>query len=281
MFMDGLEARIQTLLSALLLKVSSPFTNLIPRVPASFSSEGSPLSPARESGNIFHAWKREQGLSNKTAALANSTAQLQRQLSRIRNPLRSSFATGMHPFKIFQYPAVFRVSASSYDVETEARMKPKQWRTFRVRGGLLITQSATGVTVLNTDYSEYPYDEITPRYIDGTEVTGVKDVVVPVDTEFFLFWIEVSASGTTANLRWHSTPSSQSYTDNETPAHDASWSTTTELKWTVFPTIDSQHIPIGYVNTKVLASEYIAPVRQFVVSDIMGVAASSASCPYA
>lgn len=151
-----------------------------------------------------------------------------------------------YPLKIYSFPSCWRANANI----------SADWLKFRVHAGRY-----QGIKVLNTDvhdtnhgdtnYPSFPDDDIP---IDEGDVA---DIAIPVNTQQYWFWIDVS-SPNTPTLK--SGFSGQSVSGN---IGDPSG-----LGWATFPVPDSNHIPLGWVDTKFDAANHHAVTRQLVRSDV-------------
>ena len=121
----------------------------------------------------------------------------------------------------------------------------KNWRTFRVRSGLVLTSIVTtGSMVMGTDLSVYPQLNIIPPFSTGIDVT------IPVNTPKYWFWINNQMP--TASLAYGANPI--------TPDYGSAWSS--------FPTASANSIPIGYVDTLTSSSFNMALVNQYLTTNI-------------
>jgi len=98
--------------------------------------------------------------------------------------------------------------------------------------------------------------------------------VVPLATTQFFFWVEISSDAKSAVVRYGTDPTQASYTD--VAMYNPSWTSTNA--WTGWPTPDSAHILLGWVDTQTLASSAQVIIRQLQVTDILS--AGGGSCPF-
>jgi hypothetical protein len=248
--------------------VNPAFNNLIPRSDLPDSYESSSLQSMREPGSLLNSWKRNQAVRIRGERLTSSVSQLQRRMSHLAIPNQS--LSNYHPFKIYQLPIFFRTAAT--DVS-------KAWRTFRVRSGLILTTNANGVLPDGTDLIQTPHDEVFVTSKSGVTLSNnynvaapnATDIQVPASMATYWFWIEIRTDGT-AVIRYGNDPTVSTYSDGE---GNTTWTSTNP--WTAFPTIDGNHIPVGYVDTLTGVDFTTAYVRQYLISDIIS---GSGSCPF-
>ncbi|MCX6922604.1 MAG: hypothetical protein NT154_05225 [Verrucomicrobia bacterium] len=167
----------------------------------------------------------------------NSAAQLRYAQSR-QPPTGKS---PLHPFKLYQYPSLFRDGTSADD-----------WRKYRVRAGNVLGTNATGTDAQDTD----PDTEIYPP--------TATDITVPANTAKYWFWLEIDSGATpaTAIVRHGTDPTDDSYA--------IPWDTAPEN-----PVPDANHITIGYIDTLTNAADCIPIVRQLLREDIVSVGSSA------
>lgn len=115
------------------------------------------------------------------------------------------------------------------------------WLKFRVRGGQVLGVDATG-----TDAAPNPDIEVFP---------DVTDITVPANTSEYWFWLTV-------------TDGVGAVTHGASPA---------AAGWDGFPEPDSEHIPIGVVDTATYLIQCMPLVRQFLRSDVVSVGSGDGS----
>ena len=186
-------------------------------------------------GPVTQNWQSIVQLAAGLAGQSSGLAALQSQVSNLK--LVSRALDSLHPFKLYQLPDVLRITP---DPDTD-------WRKFIVRAGRVLGADATGTDAVNAD----PDSETYP--------TSPTEITVPEDTAAFWFWIEIN--GSTPTVRYGPTPSASSYSSD--------WTSTNP--WTAAPVPDSQHIPIGWVDTHTEAASHNAIVRQLLRQDIISV----------
>jgi hypothetical protein len=122
-----------------------------------------------------------------------------------------------------------------------ASVSADDWRKFRVRAGRVFENEATGTDGAdeNPDAETYP---------------TMTDIEVPDLALEYWFWLEVSDAG--AVVRHAEDPTVSDPVDNPNP-------------WTTFPTLDGEHIPIGFVDTDTYSTEKRAVVRQLLRTDVI------------
>lgn len=145
--------------------------------------------------------------------------------------MRRMFAAeNMFPFRLYRLPRWYRTAPD-----------PTDWLKFCVRAGRVLWWDATG-----TDgYDQDPYDEKFP-VVAGA---GVNEVSITADVPQFWFWLEIDAGAPSAIVKYGADPTANG--------------------WDAFPEIDSDHLPIGYVDTETRFAEKIPIVRQFLVADVI------------
>ncbi len=181
------------------------------------------------------------GLLGQSAALQSVRGQFEAL------KLIARYLDSLHPFKIYQLPAVLRAAPDP----------ASDWRKVLVRAGRVLETDATGTDAVNSD----PDSETYPATPSETTVSA--------DTDDFYFWLEVdtSASPTTATVR----------SGTLAEAIDGS---SGGSAWPAAPVPDTDHIPIGVVDTQTAASDKRPIIRQLLRADIIFFGSSS-PCPLA
>lgn len=201
--------------------------------------EASSLHSIREPESQGYLWKFHNSVAEASNKHGRDIAQLNREIKNINN--RKKLGFDLFPFKIYVLPDSIRTNNQSNTNTTN-------WRTVRVRGGYVLTDTvSTGSYVQGCDgFQEYAYG-------NTYNVTSASADIVLNTNSFYWFWIE--EIGTSYNIRYGVNPVTSS-TGNPNP-------------WTSFPTADAQHIPIGYVDTEASASIQQALIRNLIDSDIV------------
>jgi hypothetical protein len=231
-------------------------------------------------------WKAVRDNSIRGEKLTNSLSVLQRGIDAI-NRKHQAFSE-FHPFMIYPPSNFWPNSVSAWSSDSP---ESYQWRTFRVRNGLVLTTTVLGLPiegssplqygVKGTDYADLPYNEAWLYRADQTTfIDDIQEYVVNENKAIFLFWVEVySKDGSTyAILRYGvhpDDPPADHYADPD--HHNPSWTSTNP--WTTYPAPDATHFVIGMVDSITLDGQCI--VRQFQVTDIMSSGAGgNIPCPY-
>ncbi len=205
--------------------------------------ERSQLDSVRESESTPHYWKYINLCSNTINALIENVLSLKRDLVSLSTPKLGGI--DFYPFKIYQFPEIFRTtSIDSYN----------DWRKVRVRAGCVLTDYIDPLSsslVIGTDGIRYTDDQFYPNE------TGSLDILVPENTSQYWFWVEQSSSN--YYLR-----------DGADPTVTSSYNPSA---WTTFPTPDSTHWPVGYVDSLLGAGSHQLYVRQFARGDILSAGA--------
>src|ERR1043165_5344226 len=189
-----------------------------------------------------HQWRQIADSQRRGKSLSDQSSLLTRQIQAL---LRHApgVNSGFHPFKIYPPGTPWPNSESGLKVNN-----PFQWRTWRVRNGLVCTAHAKGIDVSGTDQVDLPYDEFFLFEKDGTTaITNVQEYVVNEDLEFFYFWVEIYNDGgdDLAIVRYGDDPTVASYTDPD--GHNPPWTSTNP--WTNWDVPDSTHFLIGWADT--------------------------------
>ena len=211
--------------------------------------EGSTLRSSREPDSTFKLWSYIRDLALRSNKNAQSIQQMSRDIKEIGNRNTSDF--DLFPFKIYTLPTVFRPQSDSGNYTSSIN-----WRTVRVRGGLILTDTiATSSFVNGTDMMQnYSYYNMYPP-----QNIASFDIKVPSGSLHYWFWIEKLTnpiSGSSYILRHSNDPLSASFNNNPNT-------------WIGFPTANSNYIPIGYVDTLTSASINRAYVRQMLTNDVI------------
>lgn len=227
--------------------------------------EKSPYSSQRESQAIGHHYKFINNATRHTSDLGQVARGVQERLA--RSPASAPYFDYLHPFKV--YPVPIGLLHLDYDPD-------KAWRTVRVRGGSVLTTSATGVIATGTDGVDQPYYGGLNILTDGsTPTSGCIDIVVPDSTGAFYFWLEIAADGLSAVMRWSTSLSATSYTDTEGSGAEASWTSTNA--WTGAPTPDANHVMVAEVDTSTRRADHFAVIRQYQPSDVLQAGSQAAA----
>ncbi len=219
------------------------FIQRLPTGYVSHPTETSPLASRRESGSGGQLWKKVGRGVNQNAELTKAVKQVNRKLSQLQH--LGGLDGKMHPFKIYQMPSEMRATALP---DGEA------WRTFRVRGGSLFIDVASGTFLdesSNSDGIDQPYYDVFSSRADGTKVdqSTVFEVVCAESTKTY-FWIEIVPSDV---------PVSGNILSGEDPTTNG---------WASWPEFDCAHILIGWVDTLSQIDQRLAVVRQVLTEDV-------------
>jgi hypothetical protein len=244
------------------------FASYVPNGQVYSPGETSKLSSQLNRDSIAHYHKHIRSAANRATQVTRSVSNTLQKAQGLGQWLPD---LGMHPFKIYQLPQKYRASAN---------VPPNPWRTFRVRNGLLLTGTATGITPTGTDMVDQPYDNVFITKKDGTRLSNnwnvaapnSIDIEVPDNLSTFWFWIELSSDGLTAVIRYGNDPTVSSYSDGV----NVTWISTNP--WSNYPNLDSAHIPLGFVDTLSGHSKKTAFVRQYWRTDILS-GAGGEPCP--
>jgi hypothetical protein len=126
-----------------------------------------------------------------------------------------------------------------------------------VRNGLILnsTISPTSGPCNASDQIDQPYYDVFSSQANGTLITGVTDIIVPANTAAYYFWIDIATNA----ICYGATPTS--------PDHGAAYSG--------FPTVNSNSVLIGWVDTNTLASQARALIRQVQTTDVLAAGGGS------
>lgn len=153
----------------------------------------------------------------------------------------------MHPFKLFQYP-LHRATPLAAGTE---------WRTWRVRGGALFIDVASGTfldVAANTDGVDTPYLDFFDRKADGTVIDQATVTEIEADENAITYvWIELDivAVPVSGIVKWGTDPTAEG--------------------WATWPAFDCKHINIGWIDTASRFDDEIAIPRQILIEDVYGV----------
>ena len=230
------------------------------------------MTPLKSGQSTARDWQQINKLSADHSHAAQSAAVSRTRIEGVIAP--ADISSGFHPFKLYQLPRYWRLPE---DVKTET-----DWRTFRVRAGMVLGAYASGTD----QQDDLPDDEI-------LDPTITCDIIAPDDNDQFWFWLELGTDGSgnpTATVRYapdaaditdptelQSTTKSTDYDDGVNPA----WTSTNP--WTTAPIPDATHIPIGWIDANTNASTFTPIVRQLLRADIVtkgGGGGGGASGPY-
>jgi hypothetical protein len=173
------------------------------------------------------------------AAFARSEASQLRYRTGRADPFSAAL---FHPFKLYQLPPMYRDGTSADD-----------WLKFRVRAGRVLGTDAAGTDGQDADPDAEVY------------VPGAADITLPSGAAKFWFWLEFGAGGSGAIVRYGTDPTAASYS--------TAWMSINP--WTVAPVPDSQHVPIGWVDTSTDTGNHNAIVRQLLREDVVTVGGGS------
>ncbi len=150
----------------------------------------------------------------------------------------------MHPFKLFRYPGA----------RSDALTAGTEWRTWRVRGGALFIDVASGTflgAADNTDGVDTPYLDVFSHTADGTLIdqSTVTEVIAD-ENDITYVWIELDPGATpvAGTVLWHTDPTANG--------------------WDSWPDFDCKHISIGWIDTASRFDEKIAIPRQVLREDV-------------
>lgn len=208
--------------------------------------EQSNLHSPREPGSMQHLWKFINDISHVVNGHSDNINQAAREIEKVGG--RNKFGFDLYPFKIYILPDAFR---GGYG--------PDNWRTVRVRGGFVFTDTiATASYVQGTDlFQNYAYANNYP-------LSASYDILIPTGSTNnpVWVWIEKSTSGSPPvgekynyYLRYGNNPISSSL-GNPAP-------------WTTFPAQNSNYIPVGLVDGFSSASIFQLNIRQFLTNDVL------------
>lgn len=200
------------------------------------SSTSSNLKAPTAGGLVRKNWIAINQLAAGLLGQAGAVQALRGALESAKNIARR--LDTLHPFKLYQLPSVLRETP---DPATD-------WRKFLVRAGRVFETDATGTDAIDSDPDSEEYAA------SPTEIT------VPEATDDYYFWIEIdtAVSPTTAIVRHGTLAQAIAGSSGGSPWPDA-------------PVPDSEHIPIGTVDTDTYASDYQPKVRQLLRTDIIQV----------
>lgn len=227
----------------------SPLTNL-PK-PHEMSSLRSP----RDADSIYKLWQKLYQVVERDNKISQLMNQMSREFKRLEGQDVVDFE--FFPFKIYTVPTIFRPQTDQAQYTSSIN-----WRTVRVRGGLVLTTLVTtGSYVNGTDgMQNYAYY----NYLPANSV-GSYDIQVPANTPQYWFWIETSGSYSVGSpspyyLRYSSTPQTPDSSGNPNG-------------WSGFPSttnnLGSPNLVIGYVDTYTSSSQNHAYVRQILDTDVL------------
>lgn len=180
------------------------FNNPIPRGHLPNNREASRLQSPRESGGLFRSWQRAQDSRDRADSVTSAISQLQRQVSRLAQPNQS--LSGLHPFKIYQFPSYLR------------NFHPTdEWQRVKIRFGGVVQDAYentsglwTGIGSIplgcdnqgsypafaSTTFSS-PFDEqfLCPNETQPNDKTSIAsnwhEAVIPNDGKIYAIWISM------------------------------------------------------------------------------------------
>lgn len=233
-------------------------SNLSPLVPIPNSFEMSEQNSPRDSNSSYKQWVklREQAIAiNKLNSMIN---QMSRDIKKIGE--RKVLDFDFFPFKLYTMPVELRPSVDQAQYTSSAN-----WRTVRVRGGLVLTNIVSASSYVNgTDgMQNFAYY----NYLPSASV-GFYDIQIPISQSQYWFWVQTSGSTTPTSsnnyLRYGANPTVFNAISNPKP-------------WSNFPSASSNtasvfNYPIGWCDTQTSGSENYMFVRQIQTTDITSAA---------
>lgn len=184
------------------------FTSHIPRSGIFKPSEGSRLSSQRNRNSPSQSWKQQRDLTNRVNKSVGTVSQARQQLRRIQK--QQPGLSGMHPFKIYQFPRHLRLHQNDDD-----------WRRVKVRYGFVNYESpqhtsgfhyALGSDFVGENFTDYdncaddtfgiafgeqvlPTDnsQISPGLF-GQGPFGWNEITVPDDGDLYDIWFSFFSS---------------------------------------------------------------------------------------
>lgn len=243
-------------------------SNLSPITYIPKPTEASALRSPRDRDSVYKLWQFVHKSVERCNQLSEIVKQQNRDIKRLQD--RRVLDFDFFPFKLYNVPDQFRPQVDTMQYTASAN-----WRTFRVRGGLVLTQFvSTGSFVNGTDgMQNYSYYNFYPGTSPAT--VGTYDIQVPLNTSQYWFWIEqtgsfsnAALSGSPYYLRYGSNPATASAPGNPNG-------------WINFPSASvstsGSYFPIGYVDTATSGSQNYAFVRQMQVGDVLSSGTNSGS----
>lgn len=208
--------------------------------------ESSPLHTRREPNSPGYLWKKTAQGIHQANRVSGAMRQITAKVASI--PVLKMPISPLHPFKIYHCPEQFRF------FRTTPIAREDEWRTVRVRAGLVITQDVPGVFVNEgTDGIDRPYDEVYVTLADETRPTQ-NDITCDL-ADITYFWLELGQDeelGLTAVFHHHVDPTADG--------------------WTSFPEMDGSQVILGWVDTNYNP----ALIRQIQTTDVIS---NGAVCP--
>lgn len=189
------------------------------------------IKPIESGTPMDQNWRTINQTLQELADQARRLKALEAELARIQG---GAVAPGlMHPFKIYRLPRIYQ-DAGDEDA----------WHTVRVRAGRYLDADVSGTDGYDEDPDEmhYPLDV----------VPDLVDIVVPLATEKYYFWIELAVDGVP-----NDPPLIRHGLD---PAANG---------WDGWPTLDADHVLIGWVDTTTFADTHRLRVRQLLRADVL------------
>jgi len=233
-------------------------SNLTPLAVVPTMREASSLKSQREPDSLQKVWKFVSELVTRSNVVSQNINQINRDLKSINS--RNVTGFDLFPFKIYSINSNLRPQS---DIGTYTGSA--NWRTVRVRSGLVLTELvSTGSFVNGTDRMEqYSYNDNYGSTLSNLNSYSPNsninyDIQIPLSQSQHWFWIEQSSSFTSGSnyyLRHSATPTTSSIS-NPNP-------------WLLFPIASATLIPIGYVDTNTSQSIKQAFVRQMLTTDVI------------
>ncbi len=231
--------------------------------------ETSHFLPENDSTSPSHNYKKLSTNLDHSHGAGDSLGNLVRKTTSI--PHQPAVDYGFHPFKLYRVPLQVRQAmqpSTPYDYS-------KDWRTFRVRCGMVFNRSASdyvpGVRDCNALYQNSFVTEI-----DGSNrsfVSGSKIDFIVDDNAVTWFWLDYTQMW----LR-PTEPTAVSCpilygVDPTTPQGGSEGGFSYLYPWTAFPDKDSLTSPnkqvlLGYVDTQTFSSKQIAIAQNFIYTNL-------------
>lgn len=216
--------------------------------------EMSNLLSFRESQSIPHNWKNDRQSLGRDDKLTQVVGQLQRQVNSLSR--RTGATSGMHPFKIYNYPKAMRTNPQDNDwqkvkvhfglVQALGNYESGRFSSSDVLGddgaypgGSPLPPGAGELFPNNLDAYNQPFTTQNPFYQHSGVTPGLWDeLIVPADGNLYHVWISLCPSGGDfpVILLGKSPSSATSFYDG---------SNQTDV-WPTYPVNDPYHILIGW-----------------------------------
>ncbi len=208
------------------------------------------MQPLKSGQPVTDQWRSVNDVAAQGQFRAYQSDDSRFKLAAGMRSLGLDMSVWLFPFRIYSFPSAWRVAPAPTTDWLKFRIALGYYNNI-VPSGCDRTDAAPGAS----GYVPCGPDSDTIPSESGTDFTGTEYVLASGQGKIY-FWID--ASTPTAPVIKYGYPGMAVSGNGGDPV---------TLGWTAFPTPDSQHIPIGWVDTSTDAATYTAHIRQILRSD--------------